>query len=312
MFYTTYYRRDITAMVLCTLLLLQSCQSHRHIVGDEVDVPREREVGAQQEGGSAAPAIVQPDSPQSSSQSPSRSAASYVLSAAQEQVSPITSHSLASPLRPITPSLALGKEAWSEYFGDVGDVPLLPSDIENTLNEDCPFWSGRKVRDTHLLVLVPEKVDGNPLTLNKCCSLLRRYFPDNIFGYRDFDIDVKSEFGRSTPPSSHWVLLTRDIVPNSRGRTYEGCLSLISSHSVRPGICCRFPTLLEVSVAVLLHYLRTGERLLGDNPVTYTYCYEISSDGFPPIVGRFGSAGLYIDDSDFDIPSRGVCCCHEL
>ena len=55
---------------------------------------------------------------------------------------------------------------WEHYFGNVGDEPALPGAIEEIMHRPCPFWKGKQVRDTHLLVLIPELGAGKALTLD--------------------------------------------------------------------------------------------------------------------------------------------------
>src|SRR3981189_1843179 len=60
--------------------------------------------------------------------------------------------------RIIRREIAFGKAMWAKYFGDSGIEPPLPSTIPEILNSRCPFWPDKKVRQTHLLVLIPETV----------------------------------------------------------------------------------------------------------------------------------------------------------
>ena len=61
---------------------------------------------------------------------------------------------------------ALGKKEWEKYFGDIGIEPPLPSNIEDILNEPCSFWPDKKIKETHLLVLIPNTVNGKPFTID--------------------------------------------------------------------------------------------------------------------------------------------------
>ena len=63
-------------------------------------------------------------------------------------------------------SARIDKSVWEHYFGAVGEEPALPDDLEAILNSPCPFWEGCQVRDTHMLVLIPSHVAGQPLTLD--------------------------------------------------------------------------------------------------------------------------------------------------
>ena len=47
---------------------------------------------------------------------------------------------------PITyPDICFGPNEWREYFGEVGDAPALPADIENILNGPCPYYQAAKL-----------------------------------------------------------------------------------------------------------------------------------------------------------------------
>ena len=53
-----------------------------------------------------------------------------------------------------------GAQEWRQYFGEVGVAPRLPLDMVEILHSPCPFWPGKTVKDTHLLVLIPARVAG--------------------------------------------------------------------------------------------------------------------------------------------------------
>ena len=98
-------------------------------------------------------------------------------------------------------SAHIDKSVWEHYFGAVGKEPPLPDGIEAILNSTCPFWDGKKVNDTHLLVLIPSHVAGQPLTLDYLRKLIKQpqgegygtkycfYWDRRPRGYR------KSDFG---------------------------------------------------------------------------------------------------------------------
>ena len=84
------------------------------------------------------------------------------------------------------PQCAFGKEKWEEYFGDVGVEPALPPNILEILSSPCPFWPGKKVEETHLLVLIPEKVNGKPLTLKTLGELVQHNLKGTSSKYANF------------------------------------------------------------------------------------------------------------------------------
>ncbi len=189
------------------------------------------------------------------------------------------------------------KSWWKRCFGvEVEDLPL-PTGVEERLAMPCPFCPGRKVRDTHLLVLIPATVNGEAFTLNKLGDLAKRHFRANAQGYRYYDKTVAEAYGSAPVPSSYWLLMTREILLGSRGMSFDALRALVSSHALRTGLRYRIPGVLEVATAVLTHYVRTEERLLADDPYTYTLC---SGEMFradlwlSPVVGGFGASGLRV------------------
>ena len=198
------------------------------------------------------------------------------------------------------------KAVWERYFGQVGAVPPLPADIAQILDSPCPFWAGNKVKETHLLVLVPERVGGQALTLDYLGKLVQR--PQGSgYGtqYRYYYDGVRQAAGDKGPDSSYWVLMTRDVLPGSRYKSYREQCQLVSDHAARTGLrWYGFPNALEASVVMLLHHVRSRERLYGDNPWTYTRCRDKDIDGWPLIVGGFSSEGLHIDNCGHDSHSR--------
>lgn len=65
------------------------------------------------------------------------------------------------------------KADWERYFGNVATEPPLPINIEHILNSSCPFWTGKKVSDTHLLVLIPKTIEGRSFNLNTLEELIQ-------------------------------------------------------------------------------------------------------------------------------------------
>jgi hypothetical protein len=209
------------------------------------------------------------------------------------------------------PNMAFGAKEWKQYFGDVGLVPDLPSDIAAILDGPCPFWPDKHVKDTHLLMLVPATVDGKPLTLNLLAELIQR--PEgggSKTEYRYYGSDVERELGNQPSRGAYWVLMTRDVLPNSRNKTYENQKKLLAKHVHSKGLApYEVPHALEAVVAILLHYVRTGERLYADAPWTYTCCQEaVDNNSYPIVVGGFSSGGLIVYCDFYVHEDRGVSC----
>jgi hypothetical protein len=208
------------------------------------------------------------------------------------------------------PAMAIGPKEWEEYFGEVGAAPLLPANIDEILNRPCPFWPDKRVKDTHLLVLVPATVDGKRFTLDLLGDLIKGLqMGDKKTKYRRYGIYVQKELGAKSPGSSYWVLMTRDVLPGSRDKTYGEQETLVAEHARRIDLPYEMPDVLSAATSILLHHARTGERLYTDAPWTHTRCQEkVDKNIYPVAVGGFSSGGLIVYNYDFVSDDFGVSC----
>jgi hypothetical protein len=202
---------------------------------------------------------------------------------------------------PLTVSpLVFGSRAWRQYLGEVGVEPPLPPDIDEILGSPCPFWPGQAVKDTHLLVLIPSTVDGQPFSLNFLGTLTQHPkgggYPIE-YRYRYYDSDIREQFGTQSPGDSYWVLMTRDVLSGSRSMTYTDQRTLVTTRTGEMGFPYVLPGALEVATVILSHYVRSGEHLCTDLPWTFTRCQELIAYGgrnYPVVVGGFPSGCLHI------------------
>ena len=210
------------------------------------------------------------------------------------------------------PTIAFGAAEWATYFGDVGVEPPLPTNIEQILSSPCIFWPGQKVDDTHLLVLIPNTVNGRPFHLNSLAELIKKPRKGNKTQYRYYNENIQRELGeKSFAP--HWVLMTRDVIPDSRNKTYKDQKALVQRNAQQSGISYELPTALEATTAILMEYVKTGNPLYTDNKLgeqwTYTRCIEkVDKDQWPAAIGGFSSGGLRVDVICFDRFDGGVGC----
>ena len=201
----------------------------------------------------------------------------------------------------------VGKAVWERYFGEVGAEPRLPRDIGQIMDSPCPFWEGKHVRETHLLVLIPERVSGQALTLDYLGELIEQpRGGGHGTKYRDYSNYARQAVGSKGSGSSYWVLMTRDVLEGSRNKNYKDQCALVADHAKRTGLAYEVPGALEAAVAMLLHHVRSGERLYSDNPWTYTRCRDTSTLGSHLVVGGFSSGGLDIPHDRFDSYDYGV------
>ena len=183
-----------------------------------------------------------------------------------------------------------GPEAYKEVFGvDVGQVPELPENLEAILQEDCPFTKGKRVAETHQLVLVPEKLNGKDFTI---MDLRGRANEKNGSSFRDENWYNKKDFAnRASEEGSHWSLVYKELLPNSKGKgmTDKGQLDELAKYpdyETTPAI--------DQIVDLELDFLRNGNRRHKEE---YGRLDDRSSNGYRVYVGGFGSSGLDVDDN---------------
>jgi len=229
---------------------------------------------------------------------------------------PIDSPVLSSPT---LPSAAFGAMSWREYFGvEVSNEPPLPDDTEEILNRISPFLlegetTPSRVSDNHCLVLIPSEVDGEPFTLDALEDLIQYPLGSaHRTQYELYPSDVRAQFGVVSPDKSYWLLLTRTILEGSRGERYGAQKAMVQKYS-RQGY--ELPSALEAATGILAHYVRTGERLYGANPLTYTRCTatQLVNEIWPLVVGGFEASGLPVYHSSLYADSDvGVAGCWKL
>jgi len=191
---------------------------------------------------------------------------------------------------PALPSIAFGKEMWEKYLGDIGAEPSLPPDINAILKGPCPFWPDKKIEETHVLVLIPQTVNGKPLTLRSLEELVQHPRQREATQYAYLDL------GRYTDPPAppaHWVLMTKDVLPGSRSKSYRDQQTLI--HSYRQKALYEVPSVLDATVCIFMEYFRSRTYLYEKgNPWTYTRCQEKYDTNWQLAVGGFAPGGLYV------------------
>ena len=216
----------------------------------------------------------------------------------------------------VSGAVVFGQEAWVRYFGDTGVEPPLPFDIDAILNSACPFWPGSKVKDTHLLVLIPATVHDRPFTLDLLECLIENPHSGGYSTKCCYQSDaVKEEFGSQLSSCNpYWILVTRSILPDSQCKTFEEQESLIADYSCKTGLHYVVPSPLEAATAILSHHARSGERICPNYPRMYTRCAGKVDYIYPVYMGLFSLEGLNIgiDDYDSSSLSGGTLCLRKL
>lgn len=193
------------------------------------------------------------------------------------------------------PAVAFGKREWAKYFGDIGEEPPLPKNIYHVLKNRCHIWPEKMVEETHELVLIPKSVNGKDLTLELLFELIKTPLgKGNVAKKRLSCRAVMTEHGNRPVSESHWVLMTKEIIPGSIDKSYPEQQSAISALAEKTQIDYQIPTILNAATVVFMKYVRTKQRLLYAIPPKYSFCQE-EIRGSQVVFGNFTSSGLSID-----------------
>lgn len=201
----------------------------------------------------------------------------------------------------LPPIIAFGKKQWENYFGNIGEEPPLPENIHEILNKLCPFCPSKKVKETHMLVLIPKTVNGNPLNLKALGKLVKALKMANPAKYkfrRTFENDDQAT------DKSHWVMMTKDIIEESRNKSYTDQKALIAEFANKTRIDYEVPKALDAAICIFMHYIHFEEYLF--NNMNFTSCQE-KFNNRQISVGGFSDRGLVIcPGSYFNIGVVGV------
>ncbi len=100
-----------------------------------------------------------------------------------------------------------GGKDWERYFGAIGNEPIIHDDSIDFL---------KQLLKTHLLLLIPQKVNGHPFTLNYLHNLI-----ENKIAPTFYDKDIRSELGEQQTSHSYWVIMTKRPNWCSEAKEYQ-------------------------------------------------------------------------------------------
>jgi hypothetical protein len=196
-----------------------------------------------------------------------------------------------SPIQPrpkevMMPDSAFGKAKWAQYFGDIGIEPPLPANIHDILNATCPIFSGKLVHETHLLTLIPQTLNSQPLTLQKLGELVQRPLQGPATKYRYFSL---GQYNDQPTARSHWTLLSGDVIPNSRSKNYAAQQQVAAAFGGY-----EISNVLDTAVTLFMEHVQSGTKLYSNSPLTYARCQDKYSANYQLAVGDFAAGGLNV------------------
>ena len=194
----------------------------------------------------------------------------------------------------------LGAASWKVGFGvDVGLVPPIPKEVtQSLLDSPCPLHPGQKIKDTHILMLVPKTVNGEAYTalkLDELCATRKGSADMLIYDGADWATAWKSTSWANAPQAqSEWVLLPKsDPDPNVFPEKHFRSKDIAAQEDVHGKHYSKYREVkaLEVMTMALLYDLTHKGSLLPDS----LRCKETNASGGRVCVGRFHVDGLIVE-----------------
>lgn len=200
------------------------------------------------------------------------------------------------------PAFIFTETDWKAQYGEVLPAPTLPANIESILQEDCPFVSGQKIRNTHMLVYIPTSLRGEPFNLttvrqlsnasSPCWPMIAHFFSSSL---QELDMPVTN---------AYWVLMPLEVFPQNRDLPYSDQKKMVAELAKKTPPDAQFcayeaPKVFDVAICSLIK--RVSFSLPFSN--AYTICRESLEDN-QFCVAYFDKIGLVIQPLKSQIGSN--------
>ncbi|NGX37608.1 MAG: hypothetical protein K1000chlam2_00765 [Chlamydiae bacterium] len=150
---------------------------------------------------------------------------------------------------------------WREYFGVETQNVQIPQEALDYLEQPCPFWNGKSVKETHFLFFVPETLNGKAPTPKNLNELVK--------GREDFYNFSINEEADKPAEGPYWALITKKIIPESQMKVHEERLELLERNFVE----YHAPKTSEVIMSILAMYAKDKVELFHGGSRS-THCLE--------------------------------------
>lgn len=202
-------------------------------------------------------------------------------------------------------STFFGKREWETHIGDVGEVPPLPENIIEILQEPSRV-EGKNRSEAEMLVLIPKTVDGKPYTINLAGEIFQHPKQGKGTKYQTYHDLIQEVHGDIPVKESYWVLISKDILTESKGKTRDEQIAMASESNGQ-----RAPKLIEAITSVFMSFVCKDSIVFGTNPFIFTCCQEEPINKCKLCVGCFDSSGLFVTPNS-NLVTVGVAPVFEL
>jgi hypothetical protein len=205
----------------------------------------------------------------------------------------------------------MGVGEWLKLGKKVNDAPEIRLEMVKYLKLECEVRSnGKKVHETHQLVLIPKGVsveDMHRLCVGKKSDSKMHNFSDKFEGKNAGKEDVWTTKGME---ASYWSLMyvgdrsvDNGVIPGSRSKTWDDQVKVFNEVNGRIGGVYEIIGAREATLSTLMRYMSTGEKILtwsqSNQPNTGTRTLDHWDkngwgDGWRVYVGQFDGDGLRV------------------
>ena len=209
--------------------------------------------------------------------------------------------------------IAFGNDKWAQCFGaDVikdedskEEFSSLPwSDFIADCKKFKSMFPERNAKDSLMLVRLPKTLNGG-LTLKSLGELAKKYFSNSDTGYNFIFPAIIQKLGDQSIAKSHWVIMTKDVLPESRNKSYEEQKKIINELAEESLVNYQVAEILESATCILSQYFGSKIRLFSNEPWTYTHCKE-TIQNHQTVVGGFTLKGIDIGYSKYTDKVTGI------
>jgi hypothetical protein len=228
----------------------------------------------------------------------------------------------------------IGPEAYKKIFGakDLGEIPPIPAHItKELLSQKCYLTQDGSAKyistiaETHRLVFIPAKIDGDPFTIMRLANLAesagaalgRPTMFQNTSWYKN------ESFANTAKKKGEWLLVPMTDLPNSRSKTYDeqnaqlqnyrdaSTLGLVATLIMNEYPDYRGASTLELVTTLIMNdlILQPRRENIGAYYNHYGRCTDTSASGVRVCAGFFDARGLVVagfGDFRYDYLGRGV------
>lgn len=201
-----------------------------------------------------------------------------------------------------------GPADWLKFYGIKSSnfkLPISINELKIILNKDCPFTTGKKIKETHCLFYLPSYWGEEPLSINKWKELYRVENKILFHGPNDFTwLNYEDFYFSNMHAHQNWYLMFAGAIPGLIGHNFT------QQKTIFDEIGYEFAETIEV-VSMFLLFWEKNKRSAEEEEESYIggRTSGINSEPNHIVVSTSGKMGreIYIHEGrDWNLPNIGA------